>query len=130
MLVTDGKKRLQCFDSFFIETSMLPSTEEAPILEISNAIQIESAPTVERKLTSSFKIPKQISNLMLNKVEKMQGYYLLELNDETKWKSFELTWNDSDLIKDSKVEIISGFLGSTFIKVQGTKIKLRVKQVN
>ncbi len=130
MLVTDGKKRLQCFDSFFIETPLLPSPEEGSIIKIDNEIKIENVPTVEQKLTSSFKIPNQLSNLILNKVEKMQGYYLLGLNDETKWKSFELTWNDSGLKKGSKVEIISGFLGSTFIKVKGTKIKLRVKKVN
>ena len=126
--INNDKDRLDCFDSFFVES------EEAVQEVVQKKPQIEKEPAIQKKVvkrkeTIEYKIPKVVSNLMIEKIVKRNGNYIFTLNDETKWTTTEVVWNDDELEEKVSIEIVPGVFGSKFIKIKGTKTKLRVKEV-
>ena len=131
--INNDKNRLDCFDSFFVESEQEQQEQEVQEI-VQKKPQIEKEPAIrkrfiKRKEKIEYKIPKVVSNLMIEKIVKRNGSYILTLNNDTKWTTSEVVWNDNELQEKASIEIVPGVFGSKFIKIKGTKIKLRVKEI-
>ena len=126
--INNDKNRLDCFDSFFVESEeeVQEIVQKKPQIEKESAIQKK---VIKRKEKIEYKIPKVVSNLMIEKIVKRNASYILTLNNDTKWTTSEVVWNDNELQEKASIEIVPGVFGSKFIKIKGTKTKLRVKEI-
>ena len=141
-LIKEDLKRLECFDSFFSNSSNLILIDSESVIEIQNENtqkNIEKE-VIDKKINiiqkvNNKKIKLEASQEILDKflkirsIEKLGNNYSIKLNDGTIWKTNESIWNKDILKPEANVLIEPGAFGSKFIKFKGTKTKIRVKRI-
>ena len=125
--IIDNNDRLSCFDSFFL-------TDKKQILVNQEDIEIfEEKIDDEKKATEKLivKAPSSVikDNLILNGIKLAGTDLIFELNDKSIWRTIENVRKKDIPTPGDKVELEPGIFGSMFLKIKGTKTKIRIKKV-
>ena len=125
--IIDNNDRLSCFDSFFL-------TDKKQILVNQEDIEIfEEKTDDEKKGTEKLivKAPSSVikENLILNGIKLAGTDLIFELNDKSIWRTIENVRKKDIPIPGDMVELEPGIFGSMFLKIKGTKTKIRIKKV-
>ena len=125
--IIDNNDRLSCFDSFFL-------TDQKQILVNQEDIEIfEEKTDDEKKGTEKLivKAPSSVinENLILNGIKLAGTDLIFELNDKSIWRTIENVRKKDIPTPGDKVELEPGIFGSMFLKIKGTKTKIRIKKV-
>jgi hypothetical protein len=125
--ILDNNDRLSCFDSFFL-------TDKKQILVNQDDIEIfEEKIDDEKKGTEKLivKAPSSVikENLILSGIKLAGTDLIFELNDKSIWRTIENVRKKDIPTPGDKVELEPGIFGSMFLKIKGTKTKIRIKKV-
>mgnify|MGYP001336058480 FL=1 len=125
--ILDNNDRLSCFDSFFL-------TDKKQILVNQEDIEIFEEKIVDEKKGREKLIVKAPSsvikeNLILNGIKLAGTDLIFELNDKSIWRTIENVRKKDIPTPGDKVELEPGIFGSMFLKIKGTKTKIRIKKV-
>ena len=125
--ILDNNDRLSCFDSFFL-------TDKKQILVNQEDIEIFEEKTDDEKKGREKLIVKAPSsvikeNLILNGIKLAGTDLIFELNDKSIWRTIENVRKKDIPTPGDKVELEPGIFGSMFLKIKGTKTKIRIKKV-
>ena len=119
--------RLSCFDSFFLtdKKQILVNQEDIEIFEE----KIDDEKKGREKLI--VKAPSSVikENLILNGIKIAGTDLIFELNDKSIWRTIENVRKKDIPTPGDKVELEPGIFGSMFLKIKGTKTKIRIKKV-
>ena len=125
--ILDNNDRLSCFDSFFLtdKKQILVNQEDIEIFEE----KIENKKKGKEKLI--VKAPSSVikKNLILNGIKLAGTDLIFELNDKSIWRTIENVRKKDIPTPGDKVELEPGIFGSMFLKIKGTKTKIRIKKV-
>ena len=125
--ILDNNDRLSCFDSFFLtdKKQILVNQEDIEIFEE----KIDDEKKGKEKLI--VKAPSSVikENLILNGIKLAGTDLIFELNDKSIWRTIENVRKKDIPTPGDKVELEPGIFGSMFLKIKGTKIKIRIKKV-
>ena len=125
--IIDNNDRLSCFDSFFLtdKKQILVNQEDIKIFEE----KIDDEKKGKEKLI--VKAPSSVikENLILNGIKLAGTDFIFELNDKSIWRSIENVRKKDIPTPGDKVELEPGIFGSMFLKIKGTKTKIRIKKV-
>ena len=125
--ILDNNDRLSCFDSFFLtdKKQILVNQEDIEIFEE----KIDDEKKGREKLI--VKAPSSVikENLILNGIKLAGTDFIFELNDKSIWRTIENVRNKDIPTPGDKVELEPGIFGSMFLKIKGTKTKIRIKKV-
>ena len=125
--ILDNNDRLSCFDSFFLtdKKQILVNQEDIEIFEE----KIDDEKKAREKLI--VKAPSSVikENLILNGIKLAGTDFIFELNDKSIWRSIENVRKKDIPTPGDKVELEPGIFGSMFLKIKGTKTKIRIKKV-
>ena len=125
--ILDNNDRLSCFDSFFL-------TDKKQILVNQEDVEIFEEKIVDEKKGREkliVKAPSSIikENLILNGIKLAGTDLIFELNDKSIWRTIENVRKKDIPTPGDKVELEPGIFGSMFLKIKGTKTKIRIKKV-
>ena len=125
--ILDNNDRLSCFDSFFLtdKKQILVNQEDIEIFEEKIADEKKGREKLIVKAPSS--IIKE--NLILNGIKLAGTDLIFELNDKSIWRTIENVRKKDIPTPGDKVELQPGIFGSMFLKIKGTKTKIRIKEV-
>ena len=125
--IIDNNDRLSCFDSFFLtdKKQILVNQEDIKIFEEKIDDEIKDREKLIVKAPSS--VIKE--NLILNGIKLAGTDLIFELNDKSIWRTIENVRKKDIPIPGDKVELEPGIFGSMFLKIKGTKTKIRIKKV-
>ena len=125
--ILDNNDRLSCFDSFFLtdKKQILVNQEDIKIFEEKIDDEIKDREKLIVKAPSS--VIKE--NLILNGIKLAGTDLIFELNDKSIWRSIENVRKKDIPTPGDKVELEPGIFGSMFLKIKGTKTKIRIKKV-
>ena len=125
--ILDNNDRLSCFDSFFLtdKKQILVNQEDIEIFEE----KIDDEKKGKEKLI--VKAPSSVikENLILNGIKLAGTDLIFELNDKSIWRTIENIRKKDIPTPGDKVELEPGIFGSMFLKIKGTKTKIRIKKV-
>ena len=125
--ILDNNDRLSCFDSFFLtdKKQILVNQEDIEIFEE----KIDDEKKRREKLI--VKAPSSVikENLILNGIKLAGTDLIFELNDKSIWRTIENVRKKDIPTPGDKVELEPGIFGSMFLKIKGTKTKIRIKKV-
>ena len=125
--ILDNNDRLSCFDSFFLtdKKQILVNQEDIEIFEE----KIDAIKNGKEKLI--VKAPSSVikENLILNGIKLAGTDLIFELNDKSIWRTIENVRKKDIPTPGDKVELQPGIFGSMFLKIKGTKTKIRIKEV-
>ena len=125
--ILDNNDRLSCFDSFFLtdKKQILVNQEDIKIFEE----KIDDEKKGKEKLI--VKAPSSVikENLILNGIKLAGTDFIFELNDKSIWRTIENVRKKDIPTPGDKVELEPGIFGSMFLKIKGTKTKIRIKKV-
>ena len=125
--IIDNNDRLSCFDSFFLtdKKQILVNQEDIEIFEE----KIDDEKKGKEKLI--VKAPSSVikENLILNGIKLAGTDLIFELNDKSIWRTIENVRKKDIPTPGDKVELEPGIFGSMFLKIKGTKTKIRIKKV-
>ena len=125
--ILDNNDRLSCFDSFFLtdKKQILVNQEDIEIFEE----KIDDEKKGKEKLI--VKAPSSIikENLILNGIKLAGTDLIFELNDKSIWRTIENVRKKDIPTPGDEVELEPGIFGSMFLKIKGTKTKIRIKKV-
>ena len=125
--ILDNNDRLSCFDSFFLtdKKQILVNQEDIEIFEE----KIDDGKKGKEKLI--VKAPSSVikENLVLNGIKLAGTDLIFELNDKSIWRTIENVRKKDIPTPGDKVELEPGIFGSMFLKIKGTKTKIRIKKV-
>jgi len=125
--IIDNNDRLSCFDSFFLtdKKQILVNQEDIEIFEE----KIDDEKKSKEKLI--VKAPSSVikENLILNGIKLAGTDLIFELNDKSIWRTIENVRKKDIPTPGDKVELEPGIFGSMFLKIKGTKTKIRIKKV-
>ena len=125
--ILDNNDRLSCFDSFFLtdKKQILVNQEDIEIFEE----KIDDVKNGKEKLI--VKAPSSVikENLILNGIKLAGTDLIFELNDKSIWRTIENVRKKDIPTLGDKVELEPGIFGSMFLKIKGTKTKIRIKKV-
>lgn len=125
--IIDNNDRLSCFDSFFLtdKKQILVNQEDIEIFE--EKIDDEKK-GIEKLIV---KAPSSVikENLILNGIKLAGTDLIFELNDKSIWRTIENVRKKDIPTPGDKVELEPGIFGSMFLKIKGTKTKIRIKKV-
>ena len=125
--ILDNNDRLSCFDSFFLtdKKQILVNQEDIEIFEE----KIDDGKKGKEKLI--VKAPSSVikENLILNGIKLAGTDLIFELNDKSIWRTIENVRKKDIPTPGDKVELEPGIFGSMFLKIKGTKTKIRIKKV-
>jgi len=125
--ILDNNDRLSCFDSFFLtdKKQILVNQEDIEIFEE----KIDDEKKGKEKLI--VKVPSSVikENLVLNGIKLAGTDLIFELNDKSIWRTIENVRKKDIPTPGDKVELEPGIFGSMFLKIKGTKTKIRIKKV-
>ena len=125
--IIDNNDRLSCFDSFFL-------TDKKQILVNQEDVKIFEEKIIDEKKGREqliVKAPSSIikENLILNGIKLAGTDFIFELNHKSIWRSIENVRKKDIPTPGDKVELEPGIFGSMFLKIKGTKTKIRIKKV-
>ena len=125
--ILDNNDRLSCFDSFFLtdKKQILVNQEDIEIFEEKIDDEINDREKLIVKAPSS--VIKE--NLILNGIKLAGTDLIFELNDKSIWRTIENVRKKDIPTPGDKVELEPGIFGSMFLKIKGTKTKIRIKKV-
>ena len=125
--IIDNNDRLSCFDSFFLtdKKQILVNQEDIKIFEEKIDDEIKDREKLIVKAPSS--VIKE--NLILNGIKLAGTDLIFELNDKSIWRTIENVRKKDIPTPGDKVELEPGIFGSMFLKIKGTKTKIRIKKV-
>ena len=125
--ILDNNDRLSCFDSFFLtdKKQILVNQEDIEIFEEKIADEKKGREKLIVKAPSS--IIKE--NLILNGIKLAGTDLIFELNDKSIWRTIENVRKKDIPTPGDKIELEPGIFGSMFLKIKGTKTKIRIKEV-
>ena len=125
--ILDNNDRLSCFDSFFLtdKKQILVNQEDIEIFEEKIDDEIKGREKLIVKAPSS--VIKE--NLILNGIKLAGTDLIFELNDKSIWRTIENVRKKDIPTPGDKVELEPGIFGSMFLKIKGTKTKIRIKKV-
>ena len=125
--ILDNNDRLSCFDSFFLtdKKQILVNQEDIKIFEEKIDDEIKDREKLIVKAPSS--VIKE--NLILNGIKLAGADLIFELNDKSIWRTIENVRKKDIPTPGDKVELEPGIFGSMFLKIKGTKTKIRIKKV-
>ena len=125
--ILDNNDRLSCFDSFFLtdKKQILVNQEDIEIFEEKIDDEIKDREKLIVKAPSS--VIKE--NLILNGIKLAGTDLIFELNDKSIWRTIENVRKKDIPTPGDKVELEPGIFGSMFLKIKGTKTKIRIKEV-
>ena len=125
--ILDNNDRLSCFDSFFLtdKKQILVNQEDVKIFEEKIDDEIKDREKLIVKAPSS--VIKE--NLILNGIKLAGTDLIFELNDKSIWRTIENVRKKDIPTPGDKVELEPGIFGSMFLKIKGTKTKIRIKKV-
>ena len=125
--IIDNNDRLSCFDSFFLtdKKQILVNQEDIEIFEEKIDDEIKDREKLIVKAPSS--VIKE--NLILNGIKLAGADLIFELNDKSIWRTIENVRKKDIPTPGDKVELEPGIFGSMFLKIKGTKTKIRIKKV-
>ena len=125
--IIDNNDRLSCFDSFFLtdKKQILVNQEDIEIFEEKIDDEKKGAEKLIVKAPSS--VIKE--NLILNGIKLAGTDLIFELNDKSIWRTIENVRKKDIPTPGDKVELEPGIFGSMFLKIKGTKTKIRIKKV-
>ena len=125
--ILDNNDRLSCFDSFFLtdKKQILVNQEDIKIFEEKIDDEIKDREKLIVKAPSS--VIKE--NLILNAIKLAGTDLIFELNDKSIWRTIENVRKKDIPTPGDKVELEPGIFGSMFLKIKGTKTKIRIKKV-
>ena len=125
--ILDNNDRLSCFDSFFLtdKKQILVNQEDIKIFEEKIDDEIKDKEKLIVKAPSS--VIKE--NLILNGIKLAGTDLIFELNDKSIWRTIENVRKKDIPTPGDKVELEPGIFGSMFLKIKGTKTKIRIKKV-
>ena len=125
--IIDNNDRLSCFDSFFLtdKKQILVNQEDIKIFEEKIDDEIKDREKLIVKAPSS--VIKE--NLILNGIKLAGTDLIFELNDKSIWRTIENIRKKDIPTPGDKVELEPGIFGSMFLKIKGTKTKIRIKKV-
>ena len=125
--ILDNNDRLSCFDSFFLtdKKQILVNQEDIEIFEE----KIDDEKKGREKLI--VKAPSSVikENLILNGIKLAGTDFIFELNDKSIWRTIENVRKKDIPTPGDKVELEPGIFGSMFLKIKGTKTKIRIKKI-
>ena len=125
--ILDNNDRLSCFDSFFLtdKKQILVNQEDIEIFEE----KIDDEKKRREKLI--VKAPSSVikENLILNGIKLAGTDFIFELNDKSIWRTIENVRKKDIPTPGDKVELEPGIFGSMFLKIKGTKTKIRIKKI-
>ena len=125
--ILDNNDRLSCFDSFFLtdKKQILVNQEDIEIFQE----KIDDEKKGKEKLI--VKVPSSViqENLILNGIKLAGTDLIFELNDKSIWRTIENVRKKDIPTPGDKVELEPGIFGSMFLKIKGTKTKIRIKKV-
>ena len=125
--ILDNNDRLSCFDSFFLtdKKQILVNQEDIKIFE--EKIDDEKKGTEKLIVKAPSSVIKE--NLILNGIKLAGTDLIFELNDKSIWRTIENVRKKDIPTPGDKVELEPGIFGSMFLKIKGTKTKIRIKKV-
>ena len=125
--ILDNNDRLSCFDSFFLtdKKQILVNQEDIKIFEEKIDDEIKDREKLIVKAPSS--VIKE--NLILNGIKLAGTDLIFELNDKSIWRTIENVRKKDIPTPGDKIELEPGIFGSMFLKIKGTKTKIRIKKV-
>ena len=125
--IIDNNDRLSCFDSFFLtdKKQILVNQEDIEIFE--EKIDDEKKGTEKLIVKAPSSVIKE--NLILNGIKLAGTDLIFELNDKSIWRTIEKVRKKDIPTPGDKVELEPGIFGSMFLKIKGTKTKIRIKKV-
>ena len=125
--ILDNNDRLSCFDSFFLtdKKQILVNQEDIEIFE--EKIDDEKKDKEKLIVKASSSVIKE--NLILNGIKLAGSDLIFELNDKSIWRTIENVRKKDIPTPGDKVELEPGIFGSMFLKIKGTKTKIRIKKV-
>ena len=125
--IIDNNDRLSCFDSFFLtdKKQILVNQEDIEIFE--EKIDDEKKGTEKLIVKAPSFVIKE--NLILNGIKLAGTDLIFELNDKSIWRTIENVRKKDIPTPGDKVELEPGIFGSMFLKIKGTKTKIRIKKV-
>ena len=125
--ILDNNDRLSCFDSFFLtdKKQILVNQEDIEIFE--EKIDDEKKGTEKLIVKASSSVIKE--NLILNGIKLAGTDLIFELNDKSIWRTIENVRKKDIPTPGDKIELEPGIFGSMFLKIKGTKTKIRIKKV-
>ena len=125
--ILDNNDRLSCFDSFFLtdKKQILVNQEDIEIFE--EKIDDEKKGREQLIVKAPSSIIKE--NLILNGIKLAGTDLIFELNDKSIWRTIENVRKKDIPTPGDKVELEPGIFGSMFLKIKGTKTKIRIKKV-
>jgi len=125
--IIDNNDRLSCFDSFFLtdKKQILVNQEDIKIFEEKIDDEIKDREKLIVKAPSS--VIKE--NLILNGIKLAGTDLIFELNDKSIWRTIENVRKKDIPTPGDKIELEPGIFGSMFLKIKGTKTKIRIKKV-
>ena len=125
--IIDNNDRLSCFDSFFLtdKKQILVNQEDVKIFE--EKINDEKKGTEKLIVKAPSSVIKE--NLILNGIKLAGTDLIFELNDKSIWRTIENVRKKDIPTPGDKVELEPGIFGSMFLKIKGTKTKIRIKKV-
>ena len=125
--ILDNNDRLSCFDSFFLtdKKQILVNQEDIKIFEEKIDDEIKDREKLIVKAPSS--VIKE--NLILNGIKLAGTDLIFELNDKSIWRTIENVRKKDIPTPGDKVELEPGIFGSMFLKIKGSKTKIRIKKV-
>ena len=125
--IVDNNDRLSCFDSFFLtdKKQILVNQEDIEIFE--EKIDDEKKGTEKLIVKAPSSVIKE--NLVLNGIKLAGTDLIFELNDKSIWRTIENVRKKDIPTPGDKVELEPGIFGSMFLKIKGTKTKIRIKKV-
>ena len=125
--IIDNNDRLSCFDSFFLtdKKQILVNQEDIKIFE--EKIDDEKKGTEKLIVKAPSSVIKE--NLILNGIKLAGTDLIFELNDKSIWRTIENVRKKDIPTPGDKVELEPGIFGSMFLKIKGTKTKIRIKKV-
>ena len=124
--IIDNNDRLSCFDSFFLtdKKQILVNQEDIEIFE--EKIDDEKKGTEKLIVKAPSSVIKE--NLILNGIKLAGTDLIFELNDKSIWRTIENVRKKDIPTPGDKVELEPGIFGSMFLKIKGTKTKIRIKK--
>ena len=125
--IIDNNDRLSCFDSFFLtdKKQILVNQEDIEVFE--EKIDDEKKGTEKLIVKAPSSVIKE--NLILNGIKLAGTDLIFELNDKSIWRTIENVRKKDIPTPGDKVELEPGIFGSMFLKIKGTKTKIRIKKV-
>ena len=125
--IIDNNDRLSCYDSFFLtdKKQIQVNQDDIKIFEEKIDDEIKDSEKLIVKAPSS--VIKE--NLILNGIKLAGTDLIFELNDKSIWRTIENVRKKDIPTPGDKVELEPGIFGSMFLKIKGTKTKIRIKKV-